>query len=113
MRLARLIDTLLLLAHGLSRILKLLLPVMPVVAIPFAQEYAQVGLRRGVIIRAARLTLEAFDARLEFGQDILYALEVAHCRLQTLDRFFAAHAVESHARGLFKETAALVGFQGQ
>jgi hypothetical protein len=83
---------------------------VPVVAVPFTQQHLQIEAHLLVFQRAARLSLQAAQARFQFRQDVLDPLQVAPGGLQAAQGFFAATPVQADAGGFFEQAAALVGF---
>ena len=61
----------------------------------------------GIVVGALRLALERAQPRLDLGQDIEGALQVALGGFQLAQRIFALVAVNPNAGGLFKQRPAL------
>ena len=83
------------------------------VAIPITQQQAQVGFDAFIFLGTLGLTFKAFEARLQFAENIQDSLEVAAGCFQAVEGFFTPGAVEADAGGLFKKAAALFRAQGE
>ena len=89
-------------------LIQLILCVVPVITIPVEQKHFQVSLGTREFVGASCLTFERTETRLQFRQNIEHAFQVALRGFEPLQGFIAAGAIQTDARGLFKETAALV-----
>ena len=100
-------------AHGFARVGQVALSAMPVKAIPLAQDDFQVRLGAGKFDGAFRLPFQTADARLKFGHNVEHAFEVAFGVFQAFERIVTTGAVQAHPGSFFKETAAVIRFEGE
>src|SRR5574337_742047 len=90
---------------------KVLLFIVPVVAVPDLEHAIEFGLDLVMVARALGLPFERFQARLDLAQDVVNTFEVVLGLLKLAQGVFTLAAIDSDAGRLFEQRAAFLGLE--